>query len=108
MIVLTATGGFLSAAADCYLVISAGLLLLQRAVVTNQFSIFAHWIRRWRLGDDVVSLDDIQRLSGCGNKAIRLGVMRSHGFAVPEGVVLTARFLEKFSTASAEWRSRRA
>ena len=106
MTVLTATGSFLSAAADCYLVISASLLLLQRAAATNRFSIFAHWIRRRRLGDDVVSLDDSQRLSGCGNKAFRLGVMRSHGFAVPEGIVLTARFLEKFSTASGRWRSR--
>jgi rifampicin phosphotransferase len=106
MIVLTATGSFLSAAADCYLVISATLLLLQRAIVTNRFSVFARWIRRWRLGDDVVSLDDTQRLSGCGNKAIRLGVMRSHGFAVPKGIVLTARFLEKFSTASSRSRSR--
>jgi rifampicin phosphotransferase len=106
MIVLTATGSFLSAAADCYLVISASLLLLQRLVVTNRFSIFAHWIRRWRLGDDIVSLDDPQRLSGRGNKAYRLGVMCSHGFAVPEGIVLTARFLEKFSTTSGRWRSR--
>jgi rhodanese-related sulfurtransferase/membrane protein insertase Oxa1/YidC/SpoIIIJ/phosphohistidine swiveling domain-containing protein len=106
MIVLTATGSFLSPAADCYLVISASLLLLQRLVVTSRFSIFAHWIRRWRLGDDIVSLDDPQRLSGCGNKAYRLGVMRSHGFAVPEGIVLTARFLEKFSTTSGRWRSR--
>jgi rifampicin phosphotransferase len=105
MVVLTATGRILSAAADLYLVASAALLLIQRAIVTNKFAAFVQWIRRWRYRDDIVSLDDVQRLDGCGNKAYRLGIMRSQGFDVPEGVVLTARFLEKFATASAQWRS---
>ena len=106
MIVLTATGGLLSAAADVYLVASAALLVVQRAAVTNKFHVLLQWFRRIRLGDGIVSLDDVQRLAGCGNKAHRLGIMRSRGFTVPEGVVLTARFLEKFSTASPQWRSR--
>jgi rifampicin phosphotransferase len=106
MTVFTATGGLLSAAADVYLIASAGLLLVQRAAVTNKFSVFIQWIRRRRFNDEIVSLDDVQGLTGCGNKAYRLGIMRSQGFTVPEGVVLTTRFLEKYSSASPQWRSR--
>ena len=106
MIVLTATGGILSAAADVYLIASAALLLVQRAVVTNKFFVLMQWIRRQRFDAGIVSLDDVQRLTGCGNKAYRLGIMRSQGFTVPEGVVLTTGFLEKYSTASPQWRSR--
>jgi rhodanese-related sulfurtransferase/membrane protein insertase Oxa1/YidC/SpoIIIJ/phosphohistidine swiveling domain-containing protein len=105
MVVLTATGALLSAAVDVYLVVSASLLLVQRVMVTTKLADVVRRIGRWRLNAGVVSLDDVERLTGCGNKAYRLGVMRSQGFTVPEGVVLTADFLEKFSTASARWRS---
>jgi rhodanese-related sulfurtransferase/membrane protein insertase Oxa1/YidC/SpoIIIJ/phosphohistidine swiveling domain-containing protein len=106
MVVLTATGELLSAAADVYLIASAGLLLVQRAVVTNKITALYRWVQRRRFSDGVVSLDDVEQLPHCGNKAYRLAVMRSRGFTVPEGVVLTSRFLKKFSTASPQWRLR--
>jgi rifampicin phosphotransferase len=106
MLVLTATGSILSAAADIYLIASAVLLYLQRAIVTKQIARLIRSIRRRQLGNEVVLLDDIERLSYCGNKAYRLGVMRAHGFPVPEGIVLTARFLDKFAVASSRWRTR--
>ncbi len=106
MLVLTATASLLNAAADIYLVVSAALLLLQRAVVTKQIAKLILWLKRQRLGNDIVSLDDVERLSGCGNKAYRLGVMRAHDFPVPEGIVLTAHFLDGFTAASSRWRAR--
>jgi len=106
MLVLTVTASLLNAAADIYLIASAALLLLQRAIVTKQIAKPIRWLKRRRLGNDIVSLDDVERLSGCGNKAYRLGVMRAHGFPVPEGIVLTARFLDRFTTASGRWRAR--
>jgi phosphohistidine swiveling domain-containing protein len=105
MIALTVTGGLLGVAVDVYLIVSASLLLLQRAIVTNRFACFVRWIQRRRLGDNIVSLDDLPRLGGCGNKAYRLGTMRSQGFSVPQGIVLTASFLEQFSAALPSWRS---
>ena len=104
---MTVTGRLLNGAADIYLIVSVALLLLQRAIVTKQFAYLMRSIERWRLGDDIVALDDVEQLSGCGNKAYRLGVMRTNGFPVPEGIVLTARFLEKFKNADNGWRSRK-
>lgn len=106
MIALTATGAILSAAVDIYLVASACFLLVQRAAVSTKASDVVLWLRRLRLSDGVLSLDDAERLCNCGNKARHLGLMRAHGFAVPEGVVLTTRFLEKFAAASPRWRTR--
>jgi rifampicin phosphotransferase len=106
MVILTATGALLSVAVDVYLVISALLLLVQRAAVTMKWADVRRWWRRRRLSDGVVLLDDAELLSNSGNKAYRLAIMRSHGFTVPEGVVLTTRFLDKFATAPAAWRAR--
>jgi len=106
LLILTATGSLLDAAADIYLIASAAFLLLQRAIVTNQVARLIQRLARWRLGDDVVSLDDVERLLGCGNKAYRLGVARAHGFPVPEGIVLNARFLERFTAAPRQGRIR--
>lgn len=106
MVILTATGALLSVAVDLYLVVSACLLLVQRAAVTTTWADIRRWWRRRRLTDGVVLLDDAQLLANSGNKAYRLAVMRSHGFTVPEGVVLTTRFLDKFAAAPASWRAR--
>lgn len=105
MVVLTATGRLLSAAADVYLVASAALLLIQRAWVTNKLGDVVRWLRRLRLPDGVVPLDDAERLAGCGNKAYRLGVIKSQGFPVPAGLVLTSEFLAKFSKLSPQLRA---
>ena len=106
MVILTATGALLSVAVDVYLVFSAVLLLVQRAAVTMTWADIRRWWRRRRLSDGVVLLDDAQFLSGSGNKAYRLAIMRSYGFTVPEGVVLTTHFLDKFAAAPASWRAR--
>lgn len=106
MIALTVTGVILSAAVDVYLVASACLLLVQRAAVSLRWGDVRLRLRRLRLSDGVISLDDAERLGDCGNKARHLGLMRSRGFAVPEGVVLTTRFLERFAAASPQWRTR--
>jgi rhodanese-related sulfurtransferase/membrane protein insertase Oxa1/YidC/SpoIIIJ/phosphohistidine swiveling domain-containing protein len=106
MIALTATGAVLSIAVDVYLVASACLLLVQRITVSIRLRDVVVWLQRLRLSDGVVSLDDVSRLHNCGNKARHLGVMRSQGFAVPEGVALTTKFLERFAEAPREWRTR--
>ncbi len=106
MVILTATGALLSLAVDVYLVISACLLLVQRAGVTTTWGDVRRWWQQRRLSDGVVPLDEAQLLSNSGNKAYRLAIMRSHGFTVPEGVVLTTRFLDKFAAAPASWRAR--
>jgi rhodanese-related sulfurtransferase/membrane protein insertase Oxa1/YidC/SpoIIIJ/phosphohistidine swiveling domain-containing protein len=106
MVALTATGAILSIAVDVYLVTSAALLLVQRAAVSTRWSDVRLWLRRLQLSDGVISLDDAGRLGDCGNKARHLGLMRSRGFAVPQGVVLTAKFLEEFAAAAPQWRER--
>ncbi|AMN43849.1 PEP/pyruvate-binding domain-containing protein [Rhodoplanes sp. Z2-YC6860] len=97
---LTATGAFLSAAADVYLTTSAVLLIVQRLWVTGFFTAL---IERWRRAGTptgVVVLDDVAHLDGCGNKSYRLGRMRAAGLPVPEGLVLTPAFLTHFAKAS--------
>ena len=106
MVALTATGAILSTAVDVYLVASACLLLVQRVAVSTRWSDVGLRLRRLRLSDGVISLDDADRLGVCGNKARHLGLMRSRGFAVPQGIVLTTKFLEKFVAASPQWRAR--
>ena len=106
MTILSVTGSLLSAAADCYLVISAVLLLAQRALVTGKFSAAFRWVRRRKVGELIVSLDEVERLQRCGNKAYRLAEMRSKGLPVPEGVVLPTIFLRRFLSEFTEWRSR--
>jgi membrane protein insertase Oxa1/YidC/SpoIIIJ/phosphohistidine swiveling domain-containing protein len=103
--VLTATGALLSAAADVYMIASAALLLVQRAIVSGQLAKLREF---WRdLHDDgIVALQDVDRLKGCGNKAYRLAQLRMHGIAVPDGWVLTSRFLAQFAHGTPQWRRR--
>jgi rifampicin phosphotransferase len=103
---LTATGALFSAGADVYLVASAALLLAQRVAVAGELARLGAWWRRLRLGPDIISLADPDRLAVYGNKAYRLAQMRAHGLPVPDGVLLTPRFLEQFASASPEWRAR--
>jgi rifampicin phosphotransferase len=94
------TGALLSGAADLYIVISVLLLLLQRAIVTGLFGrMLQSWKRRHRDGG-TIPLTDADALSGCGNKAFRLAKIRTLGIDVPNGVVLTSQFLERFSAAA--------
>jgi rhodanese-related sulfurtransferase/membrane protein insertase Oxa1/YidC/SpoIIIJ len=103
---LTATGALFSAGADVYLVASAALLLLQRVAVAGEFARLGAWWRRFRLGRDIISLDEPDRLAPHGNKAYRLARMRARGLPVPAGVLLTSRFLEQFASEPQEWRIR--
>lgn len=103
---LVATGALFSAGADIYLVASAVLLLLQRAVAVGAVARLPALWRRMRLGADIVSLDDPSRLAMHGNKAYRLAQMRAQGLPVPEGLLLTPRFLDTFASASPDWRGR--
>jgi phosphohistidine swiveling domain-containing protein/molybdenum-dependent DNA-binding transcriptional regulator ModE len=61
------------------------------------------WHRR-RLGRDVVGLDDPAGLAGHGNKACRLAQMRAAGMPVPDGLLLTPKFLAVFGASAPEQR----
>ena len=111
--VMMAAAALLSAAVDVYLIVSAVLLLTQRAVVTWNGSAFTSLRRscrvafqRLRLPGGVVCLQDVERLVGCGNKAYRLARLKADGIDVPDGVVLTSTFLERIATASPRSRRR--
>ena len=102
-----ATGALFSAGTDIYLVMSAALLIVQRLYVSGFVAGVRLGWRRWRLGADMVSLDEPARLAGHGNKAYRLALMRAAGVPVPAGVLLTPAFLATFATAAAPERKAR-
>jgi rifampicin phosphotransferase len=97
--VFVATGALFAAPADLYLIASAALLLLQRAVVLGLGSRIASLWQALRSDRELIPLAHTAQLAGCGNKIRRLGEMRAGGLPVPSGVVLTARWLEKFAAA---------
>jgi rhodanese-related sulfurtransferase/membrane protein insertase Oxa1/YidC/SpoIIIJ/phosphohistidine swiveling domain-containing protein len=103
---LTATGAFLSAGADVYLITSAVLLIVQRLWVSGVFAAVIERSRHARIPAGIVELDDVAHLDNCGNKSYRLGRMRVAGLPVPDGLVLTPAFLTRFATMSAETRCR--
>jgi membrane protein insertase Oxa1/YidC/SpoIIIJ/rhodanese-related sulfurtransferase/phosphohistidine swiveling domain-containing protein len=96
------TGALLSGAADLYIVASIFLLLLQRAIATGLFGRALRAWRRSRRDSGIIPLTDAEALSGCGNKAFRLAKIRLLGFDIPNGVVLTSEFLDRFASASAK------
>ena len=106
MPVFIATGTLLSGAADAYVIVSVVLLLAQRAVITGQIGRMVQLWRELRRDGEVIPLADVELLSKCGNKAYRLGQMRAAGIAVPDGLVLTSGFLERFAKATSEQRQR--
>jgi rhodanese-related sulfurtransferase/membrane protein insertase Oxa1/YidC/SpoIIIJ/phosphohistidine swiveling domain-containing protein len=110
---MTVAAGLLSAAAALYLVISAILLLLQRAIIVTGLepvrAAVRHYKslwRRWRLPSGVIALADVERLTGCGNKAYRLALLKRSGLPVPDGIVLTVAFLQHLDAASPRRRRR--
>ena len=98
---------YLNAGADLYMVASAGLMLLQRAIVAINLAPLrqALVLRRARRGG-VIRLAEAHLARGCGNKAERLGVILSHGLPAPDGLVLTAAFLARLGSASEAERRR--
>jgi rhodanese-related sulfurtransferase/membrane protein insertase Oxa1/YidC/SpoIIIJ/phosphohistidine swiveling domain-containing protein len=101
---LTATGAFLAASADVYLITSAVLLVAQRLWVSGMFAAMPAAWRRRRTPEGIIALDDVSRLANCGNKAYRLARMRAAGMPVPDGVVLTPDFMTRMAAAPASTR----
>ena len=111
---LTFAAALLTAAADLYMVASAALLLVQRAVVGGAVGrgllVLRGVARRmtWRRlpHPAIVPLADVDRLQAAGNKALRLARMKAEGIPVPDGVVLTTPFLATLPSL-AEYERRR-
>lgn len=114
---LVVSAALLSAAADVYMVASAVLLLGQRWLVASRAAPQARrqdgprqgWSvsRRRKLEQDgVVSLDHPERLKWAGNKAHRLARLRALDMPVPDGLVLTSEFLERYRSADPPGRRR--
>ena len=104
--VMIATGSLFSAGADIYLTTSAALLLVQRLAVAGELKqLWLRWRRRY-LPASIITLDEPHRLLERGNKSLRLAQMRAGGMPVPDGVVLTAEFMQTLGHASADQRHR--
>lgn len=103
---LVATGVLLSAAADLYIIASAVLLLVQRAIVDGQMMRMWTAFRLFREDPGVISLDDPDRLAGYGNKAHRLALLKQQDLPVPDGLVLTPEFIERLQSSAADKRAR--
>jgi len=98
---------YLSAGADLYMVASAGLMLLQRAIVAiNLAPLRQARVQRRARSSGVIRLAEAHLAPGCGNKAERLGVILRHGLPAPDGLVLTAAFLARLGSASEAERRR--
>ena len=107
-------GSILPSAANIYVIFSAALLLLQRAIVirlpqalwTAARRRAASWRTRSlrRLG--ALPLADIAAADQAGNKATRLAKMRGIGLPVPNGVVLTEPLLSGYASMTERQRSR--
>src|SRR6185312_7125567 len=101
---LTATGAFLAASADIYLITSATLLVVQRLWVSGTFAAMLAALRQRGTPEGIIALDDVSRLANCGNKAYRLARMRAAGMPVPDGIVLTPDFMTRMAAAPASIR----
>lgn len=104
--VMIATGMLFGSGADLYLIASAALLLAQRMWVGGQFAAIMQSLRRSRLPEGVIALDDTAQLADKGNKTYRLSQMRAAGMLVPDGLLLSHAFLETLKAASTETRRR--
>ncbi len=104
----------LPAAGTLYLAVSMVLLLVQRAWVLQ----WPHWLfempqflqayRQDRyFGEGVIPLSDPRRLANCGNKTYHLAILAREGIAVPQGAVLSARFLKELARYAPEARETR-
>ena len=108
----------LSKAGNLYLLISLSLLMLQRWFVTGAAGqvFWQCWRGLWaplvglrqrqRLQSGMISLAFPQLLAHSGNKAYRLAQLRKQGIPVPDGMVLTDRFLSRFAQLSPRQRRR--
>ena len=93
----------LSAAGNLYLIASIVLLLVQRGYVAGHHKMILERLRNvfvreteHVLPEGVLPLDRNAVLSGCGNKAYRLSVLRSADVPVPNSIVLTSQFLGRY------------
>ncbi|MDE2228350.1 MAG: YidC/Oxa1 family membrane protein insertase [Alphaproteobacteria bacterium] len=107
VVVFTAIAGLLSAAVDLYLVASVAIMLIQRLALGIDVGAWRGRVARAMAArNGIVSLARAPFLENCGNKAARLGMMRAEGLPIPEGLVLTPSFLERFTRAPGPWRER--
>jgi rifampicin phosphotransferase len=112
---LAALTSRLNAAGVIYLIFALALLFVQRAYVTG---LLGGWLRA--LGravraaqvavfhGGVIPLRYTNLLADAGNKAYRLSRLLGAGFSVPDGVVLTHRYLQRFRAAPPEQQARMA
>ncbi len=105
----TVLGFALPSASAVYLVASALLLLLQRALVVGVPGLALRWVaeqmkRLHPLPTGAVLLIDARDRADLGNKARRLGAMSVAGLPVPYGVVLDRSFLDGWRTAEPRMR----
>lgn len=90
----------LGSAANFYIVLSAGLILLQRLSLTLDRKTMLGWFGLGRNADGAKTLMEPELLGSCGNKALRLAQMKVAGIPVPNGVVLDTAFLAAYEAAS--------
>lgn len=103
----------LPAASALYLVTSAGLLLVQRGLVTGlpgrvRRAVWRGVRRLWRRRERLPGLEEAGAMPGVGNKAQRLGLLAAAGVPVPAGIVLTGAMLARWPQHDARQRRRLA
>ncbi|KUP91898.1 phosphoenolpyruvate synthase [Tritonibacter horizontis] len=99
----------LSTAGNVYLSISLAGLLLQHFYVSGKLARATVTLRHMaRLPRGVVTLDNTAQLAQAGNKALRLSQLANAGFPVPDGIVLTDRYLAQFEQAAPQRRQQMA
>jgi len=96
-------GSRLSVAGGLYLCTSLVLLLIQRTFVTGHLKRTIGWLSdrvkpngQPMAEQGVFALRDAQSLRNAGNKSLRLSVMQQSGLPVPDGVVLSSKFVSKY------------
>lgn len=91
----------LSVAGQLYLIVSMILLLLQRGFATGYYRrTVDQFVKYWKSSkaeSGVIPLAFTDQLASCGNKAYRLSQLRSMNVSVPDGVVLTEKFLNDYT-----------
>ncbi|PIB25711.1 hypothetical protein BFP76_00860 [Amylibacter kogurei] len=102
----------ISAAGNIYLNFAIILLLIQRAYVVGTFKRVLTRMRNWLLNlklrvldHGICSLSFSDQLQFSGNKAYRLSLLKSHGFPVPDGVILRSEIIQSFQNYTAAQKS---
>jgi rifampicin phosphotransferase len=100
MVLFGGMAAVLGAASSFYIVLSAGLILLQRLYLTLDRKSVLGWLGLARNRYGIKTLSEPDALSLCGNKAYRLAQMKAAGIPVPDGFVLDAAFIAAYTAAA--------